>query len=244
MQPDQRLFADRLVVLDTETTGFDPAQGDRIVEIGLVELVRCLPSGRELQLYVNPGRPSHPRALEVHGLTCSFLADKPVFAAVAHELIDFIGDSAFVAHNAQFDLGFLNAELARCGLPRLPPTRAICSAELARTRFPGAPVTLDNLCDRFGIDRSTRVKHGAVIDCRLLAEVYLELIGGRQIGLALATPAAARESDPSTADAAPRRPLARQPRPHAPSKVELEAHARFLATVTDPIWHRAPTATI
>lgn len=239
---DPRLFADRLIVIDTETTGFDPVAGDRICEIGAVELVRCLPSGREFQVYLNPGRSSHPRALEVHGLSDAFLADKPRFEAVCRDFLAFVGDACLIAHNAQFDLNFLNFELRRCGRDPLPPERAICTAELGRARYPGAQNSLDALCDRFGVSRAKRVRHGALLDCQLLADVYIELIGGRQIGLGLAAPLAAERTQFAAAPAPV--PRGRMPRPHAASDAELLRHAAFLGRLADPIWSRAAAATI
>ena len=177
----------REIVLDTETTGFDPETGDRIVEIGAIELVNHLPTGRTYHAYINPERSMPQGAFEVHGLGDDFLRDKPLFKAVAPGFLDFVGeDSRLVIHNAGFDMKFLAWELRKAGLAPIPIERAIDTVEMARRKFPGSPASLDALCRRFGIDNSAREKHGALLDSELLAEVYLELIGGRQPGLVLA----------------------------------------------------------
>ena len=175
----------REIVLDTETTGFEPSQGDRIVEIGAVELFNHMPTGQTYHQYINPERAMPTAAFEVHGLGDEFLSDKPLFKDIAQVFIDFIGDSRLVIHNASFDMKFLNAELDWCGLPKLPMAQAIDTLGLARRKFPGAQNSLDALCRRFGIDNSAREKHGALLDSEILAEVYLELIGGRQPDLVL-----------------------------------------------------------
>ncbi len=216
----------REVVLDTETTGLDPQAGHRIVEIACIELVHHIPTGRNFHRYVNPGRDMPADALSVHGLTAEFLAPHPSFAAVVDDLLAFIGSDPLVIHNAEFDLAFLNMELAL--LERAPAVFPhIDTLALARQRFPGAPASLDALCRRFAVDLSGRDHHGAKIDCSLLAAVYLELIGGRQPGLDFAMPAAASV-------AAIR--IARAPRPHAPSLDELAAHRAMLALLTAPLW--------
>jgi DNA polymerase-3 subunit epsilon len=181
----------REIVFDTETTGFDPATGDRVVEIGALELVNRLPTGRTFHVYLNPERPMPEDAFKVHGLGDDFLRDKPRFADIARDFLDFIGDAKLVAHNAAFDQRFIDAELARAGLPPLAATRIVDTVAMARARFPGAPASLDALCRRFGVDLSGRERHGALLDSTLLAEVYLELTGGRQPDLVLgpATPA-------------------------------------------------------
>jgi len=221
----------REIVLDTETTGLDPAAGHRIVEIGAVELVNHLPTGQSRQIYINPERDMPPEAFAVHGLSAEFLADKPVFAAIAADFLDFIGDAVLVIHNAEFDLKFLNAELAGLGMPALPASRAVDTVGLARRKYPGAQASLDALCRRFQIDLTDRALHGALKDARLLAEVYLELIGGRQPDLALSAAAA----DPAAGTPAAARPQ-RPPRPHAPTPEEAAAHARFLDKLKEPIW--------
>lgn len=170
----------REIVLDTETTGLDPLAGDRIVEIGAVELLNHMPTGRTYHQYINPERDMPQEAFNVHGLSIEFLSDKPVFKRIGQEFLDFIGDSKMVIHNAAFDMKFLNAELKWMGLPALPNAQAVDTLAIARSRFPGAQNSLDALCRRFGIDNSARTKHGALLDSEILAEVYLELVGGRQ----------------------------------------------------------------
>lgn len=221
----------REIVLDTETTGFRPHDGHRIVEIGCVELHNHVPTGTVWQSYVNPERDMPDGAFQVHGLSEAFLSDHPVFAEIVGGFMEFLGDAKLVIHNAEFDMGFINAELNTIGFPPIPMSRTVDTVQLARQRFPGAQASLDALCRRFGIDNSTRTKHGALLDAELLAEVYLELIGGRQPDFALigneaaATPAAA---------AADRR--AREPRPHAASAAERASHDAFLGALDDPIW--------
>jgi DNA polymerase-3 subunit epsilon len=230
----------REIVFDTETTGLSPLTGDRMVEIGCVELFNRVETGRTYHAYFNPERPMPSGAEAVHGLTDIFLSDKPRFHEKAEELLDFIADSPLVAHNAHFDFGFLNHELNHCGRPLVCMTRMIDTLGLARTRHPGAKHSLDALCTRFGIDRSLRVKHGALIDAQLVAQCYVELTGGRQIGLSL-TPALVPEStEIDGGEQTSRRVEARMlaPRPHAPSEEELLEHAAFLAGIADPIWHR------
>ena len=227
----------REIVLDTETTGLEPAEGHRIVEIGCLELVNHVATGRDWWVYINPEREMPAAAFAVHGLSTEFLGAKPVFAEVAGDFLDFIGDDTLVIHNAAFDLGFLNAELKKLGFAALDAGRAVDTVHLARQRFPGAPASLDALCRRFGIDNSHRTRHGALLDAELLAEVYLELVGGRQPGLglsALGGGEAARGDGPATAATRARR----EPRPHAPSAAEAAAHAAFVATLSDPIWER------
>ncbi|MCC6303663.1 MAG: DNA polymerase III subunit epsilon [Rhodobacteraceae bacterium] len=215
----------REVVLDTETTGLEPGEGHRIVEIGAVELLNHLPTGVTFQAYLNPERPMPPEAQAVHGLSDAFLADKPRFREAAAGFLAFLGEARLVIHNAAFDLRFLNAELAPLGQPALALERVTDTLALARARFPGAPASLDALCRRFGIDNSGRSLHGALLDCQLLAEVYLELVGGRQPGLGLDGRAA---EDAGPAAAAPR---AARPRPLAPRQTAAEAaaHAALVA---------------
>lgn len=221
----------REVVLDTETTGLDPADGHRVVEIGAVELLDHIPTGRVFHRYLNPDRAMPPEAFAVHGISDAMLADKPRFGDEAAAFLAFIADARLVIHNAAFDLRFLNAELVRAGRSPLPPGRALDTLDLARRRFPGAQHSLDALCRRFGVDNSGRQKHGALLDSELLAEVYLELVGGRQQGLGLGTAA----SPVRATGAAPARPTAR-PRPLAPRLTEAEqaAHAAFLADLGAP----------
>lgn len=218
----------RELVLDTETTGLNPADGHRLVEIAAIELWNHLPTGKTYHAYVNPERDMPEAAQAIHGLSAEFLAPYPVFATVAPEFLDFLGQDRLVIHNAEFDLGFINAELTRAGLARLA-LPVVDTLELARRRFPGQPANLDALCRRFAIDLSGREKHGALIDGELLAAVYLELIGGRQPGLEL------NMTRRGTAMAgAKRKP--RAPRPHAPSEEERAAHETFIAKLKQPLW--------
>lgn len=227
----------REVVLDTETTGLRADIDDRLVEIGCVELINHLPTGRILHKYINPQRDMPEEAFKVHGLSADFLADKPVFADLAEEIMAFLGDAPLVIHNAAFDIGFLNAEFKRLGrkdfAAGIPLERAIDTVRIARGKFPGAQVSLDALCRRFNIDNSARTKHGALLDAELLAEVYLELVGGRQQGFSLA--GLDGDGDGLVTLQAPRGP-ARPPRPHQPSEAELAAHAKFIAKLKEPIW--------
>lgn len=220
----------REIALDTETTGFDPLKGDRIVEIGCVELVNHVATGRVFHQYLNPERPMPAEAQAVHGLSDAFLADKPVFAAVVDDFLAFVGDAQLVIHNAEFDMRFINAELTRMGFPALPMSRATDTLAICRKRYPGAQASLDALCKRFDIDNSNRTLHGALLDAQLLAEVYLELMGGRQPGLVLD---ARRQAQ--GAAGTERREL-KPPRPHAATPEELAAHAEFLKKIKDPLW--------
>ncbi|MDP6708664.1 MAG: DNA polymerase III subunit epsilon [Alphaproteobacteria bacterium] len=222
----------REVVLDTETTGLDPAAGHRVVEIGCVELVNHLPTGESLQLYINPEREMPHEAFEVHGLSDGFLADQPKFHEIVETFQDFVGDSRLVIHNAGFDLKFLNAELAALDRPPIAADRAVDTVRLARQKYPGAPASLDALCRRFAIDASARAKHGALLDAELLAEVYLELVGGRQPDLTLDRNV---EAAPTTRLETTTRP----PRAHAPNAAEVAAHEEFVAAeIPMPIWKR------
>lgn len=225
----------REIVFDTETTGLSFAGGDRMVEIGCVELVNRVETGRTFHAYFNPERPMPPEAFAVHGLGDAFLADKPLFGAGVAALLDFIGDAPMIAHNAGFDFSFLNGELERCGHPLVCRTRMVDTLQIARTRHPGAKHTLDALCSRYGIDRSHRVLHGALLDAQLLAQVYVELNGGRQIGLGLVAEVAPAATIVSVATiAAPASP--RPTRVFSPSAEELAAHAAFLKGVKEPLW--------
>lgn len=224
----------REIVLDTETTGLEPAEGHRIVEVAAVELLDHLPSGRTFQSYLDPERDVPEEARRVHGLTREFLQGYPTFAEAAEEFLAFLGDSPLVIHNASFDLKFLNAELARIGREPLPPSRVIDTLALAQRRFPGAAASLDALCRRFGVDASARTVHGALLDCQLLAEVYLHLLGGRQVELGLRPKASVlAEPLPVVTERSGRRP-----RPHAPSAEEEAAHTALLDKLADPIWRR------
>jgi len=224
----------REIVLDTETTGLDPNTGDRVVEIGCIELINHIPTGETYHQYVNPERIMPAEAFAVHGLSEAFLSDYPVFADVADTFLAFVGDAKLVIHNAAFDMKFLNAELERLDRPAIPMARAIDTVQMARQRFPGAQASLDALCRRFEIDNSARDKHGALLDADLLALVYLELIGGRQPGLELATESRASKVEAQRVE----RPL-RPARPHAPSPEEEAAHAQLIASLSDPIWQRS-----
>ncbi|WP_265501204.1 DNA polymerase III subunit epsilon [Paracoccus beibuensis] len=230
----------REIVLDTETTGFDAEGADRIVEIGALELVNHLPTGRTYHVYVNPERPMPKEAFDVHGLGDDFLRDKPLFAEVATGFIDFIGtDAKLVIHNASFDMKFLNAELRRAGYPVLPPSRALDTLMLAREKFPGSPATLDALCRRFGVDNSGRDLHGALLDSELLAEVYLELIGGRQPDLVLDGPSRGAGQAQAADGTMHRRATRPRPLPPRLTPVEAEAHAAFVATLGEAaVWTR------
>lgn len=221
----------REIVLDTETTGFEPDEGDRLVEIGAVELFNHLPTGRTYHQYINPQRSMPHSAFEVHGLGDDFLADKPVFAEIATAFVDFIGDARLVIHNAGFDMKFLNAELGWIRMPPIPMDRAIDTLAIARRKFPGAPASLDALCRRFGIDNSARTLHGALLDSEILAEVYLQLIGGRQPDFGLA---ATEGGTQTVGNAEAWRPRPR-PTPLAPrlTEAEAEAHTAFIRTLGD-----------
>lgn len=229
----------REIVFDTETTGLSPQNGDRLVEIGCLEMINRVETGRTYHCYFNPNRPMPSEAEAVHGLSDRFLSDKPAFAEKAEELLGFIGESPLVAHNASFDFGFINHELTSCGRAPVCGTRMVDTLAIARTKFPGAKHSLDALCARFGVDRSARIKHGALIDAQLLAQVYIELTGGRQIGLTLvAETIAAGTDDDMAATADMIVATIRQPRPHEPSHEELARHAAFLARIKNPIWNR------
>jgi DNA polymerase-3 subunit epsilon len=226
----------REIVLDTETTGLDPSDGHRIIEIACLELESHIPTGKSFHTLVQPERDIPEEALRVHGLSAEKLAAAPVFAAITDNLLAFIGDSPLVIHNAEFDLKFLNAEFSRLGRPALAPSRGIDTIALAKRRFPGARYSLDELCRRFNIDLSVRAKHGALIDAQLLSEVYLELIGGRQARLQLA-PGDGREAGISQIRVARQRPIAL---PERLTASEREAHARFVASLGgDVIWRWA-----
>ena len=225
----------REIIFDTETTGFDPAAGDRMVEIGCIELVNRVPTGRTFHAYYNPQRAMPSAAEAIHGLSDIFLKDKPLFAHGVEELLDFLEDSHLVAHNARFDFGFLNHELKLCGLPEVGMHRMIDTVALARQLHPGAKHSLDALCTRYGIDRSHRIKHGALLDAELLAQLYIELKGGRQIGLGLAQEEekdAIRVELAATIAVRPVRPA----RVFTASAMELERHAAFVATLEKPLW--------
>ena len=227
----------REIVFDTETTGLSPAGGDRMVEIGCIEMIGRVETGRHFHCYFNPQR-SMPREAEaVHGLGDTFLSDKPMFADKAEDLLAFIGESPLVAHNASFDFGFLNNELGRCGRNAVCMTRMVDTLVLARSRHPGAKHSLDALCSRYGVDRSQRVKHGALLDAQLLAQVYIELTGGRQIGLGLVADQPGLGPIASAGDVIADRSV-RQARAHQPTDAEVERHRLFLTKIASPLWAR------
>jgi len=222
----------REIVFDTETTGLSFSGGDRLVEIGCVEMVNRIETGNSFHCYFNPERAMNPEAQAVHGLSDAFLSDKPLFADQAEALLDFVADSPLVAHNAGFDFGFLNGELGKCGRIAIGLERMIDTLAIARVRFPGAKHTLDALCGRFGVDRSHRVLHGALLDAQLLAQVYVELTGGRQIGLSLVSDAL---EDAASTFVAPIS-VARPPREFVPNPLEVERHRAFVAGLSNPLW--------
>lgn len=231
----------REISFDTETTGLNPLDGDRLVEIGGVELFNFIPTGRTCHLYINPERDMPEEAFRIHGLSAEFLSDKPLFVDVADEFLDFVGDARLVIHNAPFDMGFINMELARCNKPKIPETQVLDTLKLARRRFPTGSVSLDALCSRYGIDNSKRVYHGALLDAELLADVYLEMNGGKQKNLGLTPDENPIDLDnlddePKKRIAAKQRPT---PLPNFVSDEEREAHAQFLAGMkAEPIWNK------
>lgn len=220
----------REIVLDTETTGLSPAAGHRVVEIGCLELVNHVPTGSVFHKYLNPEREVPAEVVEIHGLTDEFLAGKPLFSEVVDEFVQYLGDAQLIIHNAEFDLGFLNAELSRAGRNPLQ-NGVIDTVALARKKYPGGHASLDALCRRFNIDLSARIKHGALLDAELLSEVYLELVGGRQPGLTFESRSSAEAKVLETKSA-------RAPRTHAPTVDELTAHEAFLDTLENPAWRR------
>jgi len=230
----------REIIFDTETTGLDPKTGDRMVEIGCVEMIGRVETGRTFHAFFNPERDMPAEAEKVHGLSSAFLATKPRFAEVADELLAFLGDAPLVAHNAGFDMGFLNNELSLCGRAPIDMVRMIDTVAIARRKHPGAKLSLDALCTRYGIDRSHRVKHGALLDAELLAQVYVELTGGRQIGLELAADSPAGEPEGKDAWHRPQPTRERrEPRPHAATPEERARWEAFIsAEVKEALWTR------
>jgi DNA polymerase-3 subunit epsilon len=221
----------RSVLFDTETTGLDPLLGDRVIEFAAIELINDLPTDRHFHCLIHPDRDIPPEASRIHGILISDLEGKPRFPGVAHSILDFIGDAKLIAHNANFDFGFMDAEFARMGLPKLDRTRMIDTLALAKTRFPGMPNSLDALCRRFDIDLSSRTTHNALLDCKLLAEVYVELTGGRQRGLGLA------EDDQNSMPVATYALTGpRTPRPILVDADTLAVHAAFVAKLKAPVW--------
>lgn len=230
----------RQIVLDTETTGLDPLQGDRVIEIAAVELVNLLPTGASFHCLVDPERDIPAEATRVHGFTNGDLAGKPKFAEVAAAMLDFLGDAPIVAHNAPFDFGFLDAELLRCGMRKLDRGRMIDSLVLAKQRYPGMPNSLDALCRRLGVDNSMRSSHNAVLDCTLLAQVYLELMGGKQPGFELASAMAADGATLTVIE-----PVVWTPHPIGVTPDRAAAHAAFVsAKIKDALWLKPPFATM
>jgi DNA polymerase III subunit epsilon len=234
----------REIIFDTETTGFDPLTGDRMVEIGCIEMIGRVITGPTFHCYFNPNRAMPAAAEQVHGLSDTFLSDKPQFSDKADELLAFLADSPLVAHNASFDFGFLNMELEKCGRPRIDMSRMIDTIAIGRARHPGGKMSLDALCSRYGIDRSHRTKHGALLDAELLAQLYIELTGGKQIGLELAAEATAQEQSDAQSQRLRivDRPF-REPRVFKPSDMELERHRDFVATIKDAIWNGRDSTT-
>lgn len=228
----------REIVFDTETTGLDPRSGDRLVEIGCIEMINRVPSGAVYHCYFNPERDMPAEAEAVHGLSIAFLSDKPRFAEKAGEFLEFIQYSPLVAHNAGFDFGFMNTELELCGLEPVSRDRMIDTVAIARRKHPGAKLSLDALCSRYGIDRSHRTKHGALLDAELLAQLYVELQGGRQIGLELAAEARMMTEQSVIGISSSVSRTFRSPRPHTASEEELARHADFMAGFSEPIWSR------
>lgn len=230
----------REIIFDTETTGLSPNDGDRVIEIGAVEFVRRFPTGRTFHVYLNPeGRSVHPDAQAVHGISNDMLADKPTFSGIFDEFIEFFGDGTLVAHNANFDMGFLNAELKRIGKPAINLDRVVDSLALARRKHPGSPNSLDALCDRYGISRGHRQLHGALLDSELLAEVYLELTGGRQAGFELENSGDEKTSNRSSSDQSQAGPQKQRPTrlPSRLSDDDIAAHQDFIARMGDEaIW--------
>jgi DNA polymerase-3 subunit epsilon len=222
----------REIVLDTETTGLDPANGHRVIEIGCVELLNAIPTGQNFHVYLDPQRDMPEEAFRVHGLSAEFLAGKPLFGDIGADFLNFIADGKIIAHNAEFDMRFLNAELALLKIAPIGPDRVIDTLALARRRFPGAANSLDALCARYGIDASRRTKHGALLDAEILAEVYAELTGGRQASLVFGASVRAA-GDASGALLTQRM----EPCPTAPSAEELAAHCAFVAGLgPNPLW--------
>ncbi len=231
----------REVVLDTETTGVDARNGDRVVEIGCVELINHCITGRSFHVYLNPERPMSEGAFAVHGLSDAFLADKPIFAAIADELVEFIKDARLVIHNAPFDVGFLDMEFARVGKPPIQSQLVIDTLTMARRKHPGASNSLDALCSRYGIDTSRRVKHGALLDAEILSDVYIELLGGRQADFGLTAPAAGSSPGPRRSPVQGRALQRPAPLPSRLTPEDRQAHARFIATLgPSALWRDYP----
>jgi len=235
----------REIVFDTETTGFNPFSGDRLVEIGCVEVENYLPTGRTFHQYINPERDMPEGAFRIHGLSADYLKDFPVFSEIYPDFIDFVGEAKLIAHNAEFDMKFINWELSQVGHPEIPYSRAIDTLEIARRKFPGASNTLDALCKRFSVNNTNRVKHGALLDAELLAEVYLELKGGRQRGFVLSGPEKTTVADGPTSGDGPS--VCRPARHHAATEEEYTRHKAFIAEMEEisgeaALWNKAAAA--
>lgn len=227
----------REIALDTETTGLDPASGHRIVEIGAVEMMGHIRTGNHFHIYLNPERDMPLEAEKVHGLSIDFLRDKPLFRSIADAFLEFIQDAPLIIHNAAFDMKFINAELERVGYPAIAMSQTLDTVQMARKKFPGQPASLDALCRRFSIDLSARSKHGALLDAELLADVYLELRGGRQRGLELASQQeASKKHEETSAENAPCLEQTLSARVFAISDAEKQAHAKLLSKINEPIW--------
>ncbi len=224
----------RALVLDTETTGLDPKTGDRVLEVAVIEVVNLMPTGKHFHRLIDPERDVPPEASRVHGFTRDMLAGKPLFAAILPDLLAFLGDDPVIAHNAPFDFGFLDAEFDRAGAPRIARSRMVDTLEMAKKRYPGLPNSLDALCRRFEIDLSERTTHNALLDVRLLSQVYLELMGGKQPTLVLARTIGGVRAGEAAA------PVQRTPRPIVPTAEDLERHAAFVARLKDPVWATVP----
>jgi DNA polymerase-3 subunit epsilon len=230
----------RQIVLDTETTGLDPASGDRVIEIAAIEIFNFLPTGGSFHRVLDPERDVPEDSTRIHGFTAEMLRGKPRFTAIVDELLDFLGESEIIAHNAPFDFGFLDSELERAGRPPLDRARMVDSLDIAKRRYPGMPNSLDALCRRLGVDNSMRTTHNALLDVKLLAEVFLQLMGGKQPGLELAAAPARRTGPDLVPDESP---VTRTPRPIVPSAAELEAHAAFAAAkLKGAVWLQPPFA--
>jgi DNA polymerase-3 subunit epsilon len=231
----------REIILDTETTGLNPAEGDRIIEIGALEMMNHVPTGKTFHIYINPECEIGEDATKIHGITNDRVANEPVFAEIVDDFLNFIGDAPLVIHNAPFDMSFINAELKKCGRPALPDDRAIDTLVMARGKFPGGQASLDALCKKFGIDNSHRDLHGAMVDTDLLADVYIELLGGKQPGLSL-IPEDQTVAEPLAQTAVPQAGKHHRPaRQFTPSDKELKAHQQFIDELEDPLWKTLDT---
>lgn len=226
---------ERAIILDTETTGLDPKQGHRLVEIGCIEICNYMPTGRTYQQYINPERDVPIEAYNVHGLSFDKLKKFPIFSEIAHKFVDFIGDAPLIIHNAPFDLKFLNAELQTVNLSAIDRKRVICTLELAKRTFPGARVSLDELCKKFKIDASNRTKHGALLDAELLAKVYIELMGGRQTGLNFSQVQPVNTNDEQSAE---RERKFHEAREHPIDPKERALHHQLLDKIKNALWKR------